>query len=101
MHQPSLFQDLRDLIEILFRLGLHIAGFAICCGFLYQSYQAGRSALIGINTDGSAPVSDPKSLSSRFGAAMWCLMALALSTLGFAGIFGFNVWSIILKPWAP
>ena len=55
MSSGSLWDDLSSLVEILLRLGLRLAGFAICCAFAYQAYQALRSAFLGINTGGSAP----------------------------------------------
>jgi hypothetical protein len=84
-----LLDDLQNLAEALFRLAVRLGGFAIACALLYQAYQAGRSALMGINTNGSAPVPDPKSFSSRFGAAAWSLIALAIAAVAFSMIFGF------------
>jgi hypothetical protein len=96
----SLWEDLNDLFEILFRLGGRIFGFIFCCVFAYQAYQAGRSALLGINTDGSAPVDSPESASSRFAAAAWCLIASSLAAIGFSSIIGFDIfaWALRFSP---
>jgi hypothetical protein len=55
---------------------------------------------MGVNTDGSAPVRDPESASSRFGAAAWGIIALAISVMGFSFVFGFDILPFIFKLFA-
>jgi hypothetical protein len=100
MGPVSLWDDLSSLFEILFRLGARLAVLAISCAFLYQAYQAGRSALFGINTAGSAPVPNPQSLSSRLWAVLWTLFTLTISIGGFVAIFGIDIPSIVLRAWS-
>ncbi|MFH1345221.1 MAG: hypothetical protein ABIL01_29055 [Pseudomonadota bacterium] len=84
----------------LVRVAVRILGLLISCAFLYQAYQALRSAFLGINTDGSAPVPDPESASSRFGAFSWGVIALALSVIGLSFAFGFDIFPFIFKIFA-
>ena len=102
MYTQSLWQDLHDLFEIVLRLGLRIAYLAIACGFLYQAYDAWRSALLGVQPNGSAPDPNPKGSSARFGAAAWGTMALSIGLLSFATvIFGAEpVLDVLLSPFA-
>ena len=100
MSSGSLWDDLSSLVEILLRLGLRLAGFAICCAFAYQAYQALRSAFLGINTGGSAPVANPQSASSRFGAVAWGGHVIDNFHEGILGLFGFDVPAIVLWPWS-
>ncbi|EAQ36946.1 hypothetical protein NB311A_07348 [Nitrobacter sp. Nb-311A] len=71
-----------DASKALVRTAGRIFALLVSCAFLYQAYQAGISALKGINTEASAPVPDPGSASNRFAALSWCLIASALAVLG-------------------
>ena len=89
MFEPSIGQDLHDLVSIVLRLGYRALAFAIGCAFLYQAYEAWRSALLGVNSNASAPVPNPKEESSRFGAAAWGTIALSIGLGSFSVlIFG-------------
>ena len=53
MRSPSLWDDLNNPFEIVFRLGGRLLGLVICCAFAYQAYDALRSATLGVNPNGS------------------------------------------------
>jgi hypothetical protein len=95
-----MMQDLHDLFEIVLRIGLRLAAFGIACAFLYQAYDAGRSALLGVQPNASAPSPDPKAVSSRFGAVAWGMMALTIALVSFATmIFGGEaVLDVVMSP---
>ncbi|MEY9364763.1 hypothetical protein ABH994_007484 [Bradyrhizobium yuanmingense] len=102
MYQPSLFEDLGNLVEIAFRIGVRIVAFALACGLLYQAFDAWRSALLGVQSKTSKPDPDPTSMSARIGAAAWGTIA-AISTYIFSVmIFGGEaVLATVLKPFSP
>jgi hypothetical protein len=95
--------DLSDLIKILFRIVIGLAGVGIFCAILYQAYDAWRSALLGVQPKASAVDENPKSASTRLGALAWALITTAISGLIlFSAIFGGSaVLGVLLKPWAP
>jgi hypothetical protein len=103
MYQPSLFEDLRNLVDIVFRVGLRVVAFALVCGLLYQCFDAWRSALFGVRSKTSKPDPDPTSMSAWLGAAAWGTITLAISTYVVLGmIFGGEaVLAMVLKPFAP
>ena len=93
----TLWQDIQLLLEVLPRIAVRVFAFGISCACLYQAYHAGISALMGVNTEASAPVRDPSSASNRFGALVWCLIALALAAVGFCYTFDIDIFRLIFN----
>jgi hypothetical protein len=93
----GLWHDIQLLFEVLTRLAGRLLAFGVSCALIYQAYQAGTSALKGINTEASAPVHDPGSTPNRFAALSWCLIASALAAVGISYTFDLDILDPVFR----
>jgi hypothetical protein len=66
-------------LGVAVRVTARIAALGMAAAFLYQSYDAFRSAVTGTEPKASAPDKNPSALPARLGGVAWGVVAFSIS----------------------